>query len=253
MWITITKKLPTPVSPPVLSLHWAEPVTSTESTRYNAALRIMQAEENWSEWQLEEALVSDPDFVNDLIEHTDYYWDGAFGLEQNREKAVEINYEGKGITVLPGEYTICLRNTLVLAFFNPPNDNGEFDDDDMAMHLFLNPSETTRALSQMENTPEIESLIDDAILNGGSPQQVRMTLLGIPLLETVSRYSDENKIQPDLPNIGWFCPPPLIANHYGFLDHPIYEGSFDEETGEYVGWPAIQANKYDYELGEYPY
>ncbi len=112
MWIMLTKKLPTEVSPPKLSLFYSYSHTITEEEKIRCLKSYFSGwEMNINVLQMIEGEESRKKAIKKLKEMNSIP-DGLFGSAPNDFNAVWINYKHKSIKVFPHEYSVMNKENL---------------------------------------------------------------------------------------------------------------------------------------------
>jgi hypothetical protein len=185
MWIMLIAKLPTAVSPPKLSIFWAEPwkgevgekmyrrMVLDAWCREQGKVRTLHRRRDQDDYDLElweecAKAIADGDFVPPNVEE---YRTGRMpaliGAEPNWAGAVAILYGGEKIRVFPHEYSK-LADERLKEYVAESHE------------LVLGDTVESEQLStELEISPEKQALVDAALLEGASLSEAKLMACGL--------------------------------------------------------------------------
>lgn len=204
MWIMLIKKLPTVVSPPKLSIFWAEP--------WPGNLKAMHPRHKANRSGI---LSHHPEMS---VEEDEIYEEtmSPFGVDPEWDNAVKIFYKGSEIRVFPHEFSILSDERMRLYIFG--DNNG-----DPSHQLVMADVATPEQFAINEILDEATKPIHDAaLLDGASEAMATAVALGMDVSLPDSQF----------PPVGWY----RCRVEYAEIFCKPYEM---EET--YEGYQTVQA------------
>lgn len=187
MWIMLTEKLPTSISPPKLSLFWSVPwyinIEQIEDlkTKLFRELRFYYDDNSIVE-----------ECVNKFFkkhENDDFFYDGRY-KRPNDIKSRKIHYKGEDIKVFPHEFVIIPNKKMKLYTENT--------------HILMADTVAEEAFLTEILHGELKSIFDSARVNGCTDAQAYLVALGI----------DITLPDPEFPAIGWYRCNEEFAKYY---------------------------------------
>jgi hypothetical protein len=164
-WIMVIKKPPTEISPPKLSMHWAETWVNERQANHNA------------------------EFINKG--YYDQLSDGTIldqtGYVPNEEKAVGIWYKKHQIRLFPHEYSIMTPERMRDYIFGIEGEN-------IITHELVPRAEADSLMLQLAEDTDLRAVRESAIIDGCNEAQAYALLLGMDIEVASSDY----------PPVGWW-------------------------------------------------
>lgn len=181
MWIMLIKKLPTVVSPPKLSIFWAQP--------WAGELKKLSKKE--------QQLMDDFDDVFPCFGRTPD-WDGAVG----------IYYKGEKIRVFPHEFSKMDRKKMHDYIFGIQGEN-------IHTHELVVADVVSSAQKRLEeiNDEALKPIRDAALLDGATPEMAFQIAMGVDVLVPDGGIEDPDN-DCGFPPVGWYRCLPEYAMIY---------------------------------------
>ena len=199
MWIMLTTKLHTEVSPPKMSLHWATPWPDDKYAKQQKSiiddLQSRRGKRGLLGWN--DDIGWGTVFGADDPETARFYTE--FGQDPNWIGAVKIHYKGTDIRVFPHEFS--KLDAKRMKYYVAEN----------AIFTLVESETATMPIAKLKLDPDQKQIYDSALLDGCSPQQATLVMLGIDI-------SDE---EVEFPPNGWYRLYPDYANIFCYESEMI--------------------------------
>lgn len=190
MWIILTKKLPTAVSPPKLSIFWSVPWVDEKRLKQQRESYMAQYVDMYAGTR-----VSRAEMWQDVLEKMDVFFPPFYGLEANAAKDRAIMYHGDRIRVHVNEYNPVDKERMSLYVLGT-------DDGDPSHYLNVDASSVADEIIVKEILEgELRPIYEAALIDGCTHAQAMATAMGI----------DITLPEPQFPPVGWYSCHPEYA------------------------------------------
>jgi hypothetical protein len=195
MWIMLIKKLPTVVSPPKLSIFWAQP------------------------WALEKYAFRNK---KSHIEYVD-----PFGIEPDYMGAMKIFYKGEQIRVFPHEFSVMDRKKMHDYIMG-------MEGEGISTHEFVAADIVSAAQKRLEEITDeaLKPIRDAALLDGATPEMALQIAMGVDVFIPDEGIEDPDD-DCGFPPAGWYRCKPEYALIYCYPED-IEETDRRKEIENYV-------------------